>query len=79
MAGDFDESAPTVNEQRAEAEELRLAIKALREKVEEITEREWDSNKFASHRWNRLVQCGISLDDADDSLASLLRVLNTMN
>jgi hypothetical protein len=79
MAGDFDESAPTVNEQRAEAEDLRRQLKAFRERIETITEAEWDSGKFASHRWNRLVQCGISLDDADDSLASLLRVLNTMD
>ena len=79
MAGDFDESAPTVNEQRAEAEDLRRQLKALRERIETITEAEWDSGKFASHRWNRLVSCGLSLDDADDALASILRVMDQMD
>jgi hypothetical protein len=82
MAGDFDDSVVTRAEeraQRAQVEHLRVQLKGLREQIETITEAEWDSGKFASHRWNRLVACGFLLDDADYALASILRVMDQMD
>jgi hypothetical protein len=79
MAGDFEEPAPTPTEQRREIQHFREEIKNIRAHIERITEEEWFSNKFASHRWNKLVYCGNTLHDAEDALESILRSMQSMD
>lgn len=77
MAGDFDESAPTVAEQRIDAlDKMRTDLSRLRATLEGMVEKDWNNvPAFNAKAWNRMVAAGHSLEDAEDMLASAIKNL----